>query len=77
MLPVRITARDGLSRDEIRKLDRVFGRALLDREVATRLQQRDPVLLDEYGISDETRVWLQTLRYTSLTDLSKAIALTP
>ncbi len=74
MLPVWITARDGLSRDEIRKLDRVFGRALLDTEVARRLEQRDPDLLDEYGISDETRIWLQTLRYTTLSDLSKAIA---
>ena len=62
------------SPSERERLDNLIGQALLDQDVSHRLiVQRDPTLLDAFGLSDDTRQWLATIQATSLKEFAQAI----
>ncbi|HEC22147.1 MAG TPA: hypothetical protein ENI95_04430 [Chloroflexi bacterium] len=63
-----------LSAEEMHKIDKLLGAALVDQEVRRRLlRERDHDLLSEYKLTDETQAWLSTIQATSLMELARAI----
>ena len=63
-----------LSQSERERLDDLMGLALLDKDFRERLiVQHDASLLEPFGLSDETRQWLATLRVTTLKEFAQAI----
>jgi hypothetical protein len=67
-----------MSKDEHRRLDNLMGLALLDEDVHNRLvHERDESLLAAFGLSYETRAWLQSLEVGSLVELAQAIVAGP
>lgn len=60
---------------EEKRLDHLFGAALLNHDICRRLvQERDENLLETFGISERTRQWLRDVPANSLTDLAQALA---
>lgn len=56
------------------RLEKLLGSALIDRGVRERLlEQRDPQLLKEFGISDEVGGWLLATQASTLSDLARMI----
>ncbi|HEX3050085.1 MAG TPA: hypothetical protein VHP83_05470 [Aggregatilineaceae bacterium] len=63
-----------LSQEEKLRLDHLMGVALLDEDVCDRLvNKRDHSLLTAFGLSEETRNWLGTVKANSLIELAQAI----
>ncbi len=63
-----------LSSDEIQRLDKLLGTALVDDGIYRRLLfQRDETLFAEFEITDRTQSWLRNLPATSLYELAQAI----
>lgn len=63
-----------LSKEERKRLDHLMGMALLDSTVRERLvYERDDSLLAAFGLCEETRQWLRSIRATSLTELAEAV----
>src|SRR5262249_12085496 len=64
--------------DEQKRLDNLMGLALLDEDVRDRLLDgTDDSLLTAFGLSEETRTRLRTVRASSLVDLAQAITRVP
>lgn len=67
-----------LSKGESRRLDNLMGIALLDEEFGRRLvQDRDERLLEPFGLSAETLIWLRSIKATTLVELAQAIVSGP
>lgn len=65
-----------LSDYEMERLNLLFGTAMMDTDVATRLvERRDATLRDVYGISDDTWHWLENLPARTLPELAQLIML--
>ena len=63
-----------LSKDEAKRLDYLMGLALLDADIHDRLvRERDDSLLSAFGLSRETKTWLQNVQANTLTELAQAI----
>ena len=63
-----------LSNSERESLENLLGMALLDHDIQDQLiVQRDPSLLDHFGLSDETRSWLTAVPARNLKELAQAI----
>jgi hypothetical protein len=63
-----------LSLEEKRRLNNLMGIALLDTSIRQRLiDDRDPALYDAFGLSDETKSWLQDVSVTSLDELASIL----
>lgn len=66
------------SKDERRRLDNLIGTALVDGGVREKLLiERDGSLLDAFGLSEETQVWIRNLQAGSLDELAEAIISRP
>jgi|GEM_PF-2504456 hypothetical protein len=65
-----------LSHDEMGRINRLMGSALLDESLGERLiHQRDNALLASYGLSLETQNWLCSIEASTLDELAQAIVL--
>jgi hypothetical protein len=63
-----------LNQSERERLDDLMGLALLDQDVRERLiVQHDTSLFDAFGLSEETRHWLASLRVNTLKEFAQAI----
>jgi hypothetical protein len=63
-----------LNQSERERLDDLMGLALLDRDVRERLiVQHDTSLFDAFGLSEDTRQWLASLRVNTLKEFAQAI----
>lgn len=63
-----------LNLEEKRRLNNLVGIALLDTGVRNRLiDERDPALYEAFGLSDETKRWLQDVSADSLDELASII----
>jgi len=63
-----------INKDDMRKLDAMFGIALLDDDFCHRLvEEKDDALLAEHGLTDETRIWLRRIPARSLTEMAQAV----
>lgn len=60
--------------DEMRRIDRLMGTAMLDDALGHRLvHQRDGALLASFGLSLETQNWLRSIEASTLDELAQAI----
>ncbi len=63
-----------LSRSERQRLENLMGLALLDRKLCeSLLARRDDSLLAAFGLSQETRDWLKSIKANSLAELAQAM----
>jgi hypothetical protein len=63
-----------LSKDEQGRLDNLMGVALLDGEVRERLiKRKDETLFSAFGLSTETKTWINSLNVASLDELAQEI----
>ena len=63
-----------LTAHEMTQIDKLMGRALLDRKFCDRLlQTRDHAIFAEYGLSPETQTWLASIQAANLTEFARAI----
>jgi hypothetical protein len=63
-----------LNLEEKRRLNNLVGIALLDTGVRNRLiDERDPALYEAFGLSDETKRWLQDVSADTLDELASII----
>ncbi len=68
------TGADAWGQSERDDLDNLLGLALLDQSVRYRLLvQRDPTLLDAFGLSEDTRRWLASVQASTLKEFAQAI----
>lgn len=64
-----------LSRPERKRLESLLGLALLEPSICDRLlKDHDEALLNEFGLSEETKQWLKMLKADTLLDLAEAIS---
>jgi len=60
--------------DELQKVDRLLGAALVSEDVRKRLlEQRDTALFGEYLLTPETQAWLHTIPALSLKEFAEAV----
>jgi hypothetical protein len=60
--------------EEVSRLERLFGAALLDDTLCERLvRERDRSLLVEFGISPRVQSWLCATRADTLPELARAL----
>jgi hypothetical protein len=65
-----------ISQDEMKRVDRLMGNAMLDSALGHRLvHQRDGALLASFGLSLETQKWLRSIEATTLDELAAAIVI--
>lgn len=65
-----------ITRDEMSRIDRLMGSAMLDDALGHRLvHQRDGALLASFGLSLETQNWLRSIEANTLDELAQAIVL--
>ena len=63
-----------LSRDERKRLDHLFGMALLDETICRRLLvERDESLLVAFELSERTKQFIRKVNAASLSDLAQAV----
>ena len=58
---------------EAQRLDSLMGLALLDESIRLQLLADPEPLLQEFELSEETRLWFRSLKATSLTELAEAM----
>ena len=64
-----------LSKSERMRLESLIGLALLDQSICGRLlEDHDEALLNEFGLSEETKQWLNMLKADTLHELAEAIS---
>jgi hypothetical protein len=60
--------------DELQKVDRLLGAALVSADVRKRLlEQRDSALFGEYMLTPETQAWLNAIPAISLQEFAEAV----
>jgi hypothetical protein len=65
-----------ITHDEMSRIDRLMGSAMLDDALGHRLvHQRDGALLASFGLSLETQNWLRSIEASTLDELAQAIVL--
>lgn len=63
------------NQDERKRLDQMFGMALLDETICDRLvHERDETLFRAFGLSEPTKQWIRRIEAESLHDLAQAVA---
>lgn len=63
-----------LSRDDVHRIDKLLGRALVDDCIYRRLlYERDEQLFAEFEITYRAQSWLRDLPATSLYELARAV----
>lgn len=64
-----------LTDEEMRQIDKLMGRAMLDQRFCNRLlQQRDKSVFREYNLTPETQHWLGSIEACTLIEFAQAIA---
>jgi hypothetical protein len=60
--------------DELQKVDRLLGAALVSEDIRKRLlEQRDSSLFGEYMLTPETQAWLNAIPAISLKEFAEAV----
>lgn len=63
---------------ERQRLDKLVGLALLDEGMCRRLvADRDPALMNAFGLSAETQSWLRSIQANNLTEFAQAVMAGP
>lgn len=69
-----LPSHSNISKSDWSKLNRLFGHALVYESVCQRLvEDRDPVLLADFGLSPAVQAWMKSLQADSLPALAEVV----